>query len=111
MDKWYGKIGFASTVEIEPGLWESKITERQYFGDVINNRWRRQNSGNVNDDINITNEISIVADPYAMNHCSEMVYVEYMGTKWKVNSINPQYPRLVIDLGGVWNGNSTGATE
>lgn len=104
MAKWCGNVGYAETIETKPGIWETNIVERQYFGDVINEQWKRQQSGGVNDDINISNRISIVADPYAMNHCSIMAYVEFMGEKWKVSDINVQYPRLILTIGGVWNG-------
>lgn len=106
MAKWYGKIGFANTVEQEPGLWVSDVTERSYFGDLITNRWKRQSSGNINDDINIANDLSIIADPYAMNHCSKMVYAEFMGEKWKITDVAVQYPRLNLTIGGVYNGDS-----
>ena len=105
MSKWYGKIGFTYTGEIEPGLWvENEVIERQYFGDIMSNRWKRQNSGNVNDDINISNQISVLADPYAMNHVSSMTWIEFSNEKWKVTDIEVQYPRLIITLGGVYNG-------
>ena len=104
MAKWYGKIGFTNTMETDPGIWEDEIVVRPYFGDVINEQWKRQPSGGVNDDINVANRISIVADPYAMDHCSTITYVEFMGAKWKVSDINVQYPRLILTLGGVWNG-------
>lgn len=112
MDKWYGNIGFADTIETEPGIWEEKIVEHQYYGDIISDRWKRQTTGEkTNDDINIANQISVLADPYAMNHCSKMAYVEFMGTRWKVSDIEVQYPRLIINIGSVWNGDSTGTTS
>lgn len=109
MAKWCGKIGFAETIEQEPGLYETQITERIYLGDLVENRWKRQNSGQINDDINISNNISIVTDPYVMDHCSTMAYVEYMGVKWKITDIDVQYPRLILTIGGVYNG-SPGTT-
>lgn len=111
MSKWCGNVGFADTVEYEPGSYENEVVERKYYGDVISNRWKRQNSGGVNDDINLSNQISIVADPYALNHCSTIVYVEYMGAKWKVTDVEPQFPRLILNIGGVYNGNSVRTTE
>ena len=105
MTKWYGKIGFAETVEVTPGDWREEITERNYYGDVMSNFRNLQNSGQINDDVNISNKISILADPYAVQNFHAMRYVEFMGTKWKANSVEVQYPRLVITLGGVWNGN------
>lgn len=104
MAKWFGEVGFAETVEYEPGRWEPEIISRPYYGDVISNRWRRENSGGVNDNINLSKQISIVADPYAGEHCSSIVYVEYMGERWKVTDVDVQYPRLILSVGGVWNG-------
>ena len=71
MAKWYGNIGFSETVEYEPGSFESSIVERPYFGDVISNRWKRQNSQGINDDINLSNQISIVSDPYVDQHAGQ----------------------------------------
>lgn len=104
MNKWYGNIGFSDTVEYEPGAWETQTIDRPYYGDVLSNRWKRQNSGGVNDDINLSNQISIVSDPYAVQHCSKITYVEFMGEKWKVTDVEVQYPRLILTIGGVFNG-------
>lgn len=104
MAKWYGSIGYAETVETEPGLWEEQITERQYYGDLIRNIRKLQTSGGVNDDINVANEISIVADPYANQNFHAMRYVDFMGAKWKITSVEVQYPRLILTIGGVYNG-------
>lgn len=102
MAKWFGKVGYAVTEETEPGIWEETITDREYYGDVISNRFKRQNSSDVNDDINISQIISIVADPFAYQHCSEIIYVEYMGSKWKVSDVEPMFPRLQLTIGGVY---------
>ena len=104
MAKWYGKIGYAITVETEPGLWEEQIIESSYYGDVTTDRRKRQNSGGVNDDINLSNVISIIADPFANQNCSNMVYIEFMGTKWKITDVEVQFPRLILTIGGVYNG-------
>lgn len=105
MNKWYGVIGYADNVEIEPGVFEDVIIERPYYGDIVRNTRRLQNSGNINDDINISNQISIVADPYANKNIYIMRYVEFMGTKWKITDVEVQFPRLLLSIGGVWNGN------
>ena len=104
MAKWYGKVGYAITNEVEPGVWENKITEREHYGDAISNRFNHQNNNNVNDGIRLSNIISIIADPFANQHCSDMVYVEYMGAKWKIESFEPQFPRILSTIGGVYNG-------
>lgn len=104
MAKFYGKIGYASTVETKPGVYEEQIVERFYYGDLIRNTRRLQSADQVNDDINISNEISIVADPYATNNFHTMRYAVFMGTKWKISNVEVSYPRLILTLGGVYNG-------
>ena len=104
MGKWFGKIGYAVTEETTPGVWVEQITERNYYGDIIRNTRRLQTSDKLNDDINVSNEISIVADPFARENFYAMRYIEFMGTRWKVSSVEVQYPRLILSLGGVYNG-------
>lgn len=104
MAKWFGKIGFdQGTVETTPGVWKPSIVEKSYFGDVQRNSRRLQTSDKVNDDINISNEISIVADPYANENFHMIRYAYFMKQKWKVTDVEVQYPRLILTLGGVWN--------
>lgn len=110
MAKWFGKVGFTVTEETQPGYWEPKVTEYQYFGDVIDIRSRRQTSDKLNDDITLSNKISILADPYAMNHYSSITYVELMGVFWKVTEVSVEYPRLILTVGGVYNGETAGTT-
>lgn len=104
MAKFYGKIGYSETKETTPGVWEVAITERPYYGDLIRNTRRLQSSENLNDDINISNEISIIADPFAYNNFHSMLYVEFMGAKWKISNVDVQYPRLILTVGGLYNG-------
>ena len=104
MAKWFGKIGYAVTSETRPGIWEEVIVERNYYGDMIRNSRRLQSASQVNDDININNELSIISDPYAMNSFHAMRYAEFMGTKWKIINVEVQYPRLILSLGGLYNG-------
>lgn len=104
MAKFFGTIGFnEGTVETTPGVWEQQIVERQYYGDLIRNNRRLQPSNGLNDNISISNEISIVADPYANANFHSMRYVDFMGTKWKIANVDVQFPRLILTLGGVWN--------
>ena len=105
MAKWYGKIGYADNVEVEPGVWEDSIVEHSYYGDLNRNTRSLQNSGGINDNINLSNEVSIVADPYASENFYKMRYVEFVGTKWKITNVEVKYPRLILSIGGVWNGN------
>lgn len=104
MGKFYGSIGYAETVETSPGVWVEQITERKYYGDVNRDSRRLQSANQLNDSINVSSEISIVADPYAYNHFHSMRYVEFMGAKWKVSTVEPKPPRLILTLGGLYNG-------
>lgn len=104
MAKFYGNVGFVDTVEVQPGLWNEQTVERPYYGDLTRNTSRFQTSGEVNDDINISNVISIVADPYANENFHHMRYVVFMGTKWKITNVDIQYPRILLSVGGVYNG-------
>ena len=104
MAKFYGAIGYVETVETSPGIWEEQIMERNYYGELSRNTRRLESSGNVNDNINISNEFSIVADPYANHNFHSMRYIEFMGAKWKITNVEVQYPRLILTLGGIYNG-------
>lgn len=103
MMKFYGMIGYAETVETKSGVWTKKITERPYYGDLTRISRRFQSTENLNDDLVISNELSIVSDPFANENFHLMQYAEYMGVKWKITNVEVQYPRLILTLGGVYN--------
>ena len=102
--KYYGKIGYAITIETTPGVWEEQITERTYCGDVTRRTSRTQNGTGLNDNLDVSNAISIVADPYALEHLGFMRYVTWMNSKWKISSVDYAPPRLNLTIGGVYNG-------
>lgn len=105
MAKYYGKIGFAEPKEVSPGVWKDEVIEREYTGDILRNTgsWAVSSNG-TNDNININNQISILTDPYAMENTHIMKYVEFMGHKWKITTFELRYPRLILTVGGVYNG-------
>lgn len=104
MNKYYGNLGFAESVEVRPGVWENKITEKPYYGDVIRFSKSYGSADKVVDDLNVSNQISILTDPYVMNHFQNLKYLEWLGVKWKVTTIDIAYPRLTLSIGGVYNG-------
>lgn len=104
MAKWYGVIGFAETMEASPGIWEDHITERNYYGQVLQTTRRTQTSGQIIDNIEVTNRISILADPFVEQHSHLIRYLTFMGARWEVSSIELKFPRLVLTVGGVYNG-------
>lgn len=106
MAKFYGKIGYSITVEDSPGVWSPRIIARVYRGDVTRNnrRWQNGGSDKLNDDFNISNTISVLADPFAFENFASMKYVEFMGTAWKITDAEIDYPRINLTIGGVYNG-------
>lgn len=109
MAKFHGLIGFGETTETRPGVWEEKITERAYTGEVLSYSRRWQQSQGVNDDLSLSNRFSILADPFAYNHFHQMRYIKWMGAAWKISEVDVQYPRLLLSIGGVYNGETLGA--
>lgn len=104
MAKWFGRIGYATPTETAPGVWEDVITEHESYGDTVRNMRRLVGAEKVNDNIKINEEISIIADPYAVSNFHNIRYITYMGAKWKVDSVDAsQYPRLVLTMGEVYN--------
>ncbi len=101
--RYYGKIGYWDTVEVKPGLFENQMVYKTYKGDVIRNYKRNQDGSKVNSDISVNNLISIVADPYARDHFFKIKCVEWQGALWKVSSVEVQYPRLILEIGGLWD--------
>lgn len=105
MAKWFGKVGYSETVETAPGVWMPQNTVREYYGDVMRNstRWN-DNSKSTNDNLTVNTQISIVSDPFAIDKFYSMKWIEFMGVKWKITNVDPQFPRLLLTLGGEWNG-------
>lgn len=104
MRRFFGKVGYETAVNKGDGVWEQEYTARSYIGDVVRNATRVGNGEKVNDDLSVGNSISIVADAYAINHFSTIRYVEWAGEAWKVEEITLAHPRLILRLGGVYNG-------
>lgn len=105
MAKFYGRIGYLKTIETSPGIWEEvEDTEpHYYYGDVINDTRRWHSGDKVNDNISPSNRISVLADPFAFDNIDAMKWIDFMGSKWKIDSVEVSYPRIVISLGDVYH--------
>lgn len=103
MAKFYGLIGYAESVKTAPGVYDEKIVEYPYSGDLIRNTRQLQSAETLNDNINVANEISIVADPFARKNFHRMRYVVFMGAKWKITKVEVGYPRLILTIGGLYH--------
>ena len=104
MAKYNGKIGYGVISEVRPGVYEESITERYAYGDILRNSRKANTTDSVNADLTVGNHISIVADAYASTHFFAMRYIEWAGALWYVQSVEVKSPRLILMLGGVYNG-------
>lgn len=104
MNRFYGKVGYGVPVETSPGVYEDQIQEFPYFGDIVRNSLKTRDGQSVNNDLTVTNSVSVVADAYANEHFFAIRYVEWSGTLWTVSEVEMQSPRLILRLGGVYNG-------
>ena len=105
MAKWYGTIGCIKQVQTSPGVYSDEVYEHKYYGEIRRNSrvWSTPSEG-TNDNLKLNNQISILADSFATNNSAYMKYIEIMGTKWQITNIEIEYPRLVLTIGGVYNG-------
>lgn len=111
MARYYGMVGFSEMRNDGFGVYTQDVVERPYYGDVIRNTKRNETGDGINDDLNIQNDISIVADAYAYQNFHQIQYVIFMGTRWKVHSVSVERPRLVLSIGGVYNGSTPRASS
>jgi hypothetical protein len=110
MARFHGRVGFGNTVETSPGVFTDEIVEHFYFGDVIQNRRTLREGEELNKDLTVGNSISIVANAYANEHIFAIKYVEWAGQFWTVPDVEVRAPRLILQLGEVYNGPTPVAT-
>ena len=106
MAKWSGIIGYIKTVEIERGVWtDGEPMERKHFGDTISSRNKIQQApDSTNSNIILSNNISIITNSFATENFGYMKYAIIKGIKWKITDVEVQYPRLILTIGGIYNG-------
>lgn len=106
MARFYGEVGYGTPVENPPGsgVWIDVINEYPYQGDVIRNTRQIEAGDKVNEDIVVSNSISIVADQYAIENFFKIKYVRWSGVLWTVTTVEVRSPRLILSIGSVYNG-------
>ena len=104
MAKFYGKVGFVIDTPAGVDITIQKPYEKSYKGDLIKNSRKLIDGPSTADDISLSNRISIVSDPYARSHFFAIRYVKWMGSTWKVSDVEVAYPRLILTIGGLYNG-------
>lgn len=110
MARFYDVIGIAqSNVEIRPGVYDDVIVEKKYYGDVVSDT-RQLEGEKVNPDISVGNSISIIGDSFT-NTFHALRYIRWMGTLWIISNVEMKSPRLILRLGGVYNGPTADSTS
>lgn len=104
MTRFSGMVGYVNLAETTPGVWEPVEKERKMKGDVIRQSSTNSNSGGLNDDVTLNHRISLIGDAYAFDNYYNIKYVKMNTTRWKVTGIEIERPRIIVTLGGVWNG-------
>lgn len=104
MARFYGKVGYGLPIEPVDGVWTDNIVERDHYGDLLVATRSLEPSEKVNDDIRLQNQVSIMADAFAIENFSLIKYVLWNGNRWTATTVTVEYPRLKISLGGLYNG-------
>ena len=104
MARFSGAVGFGEPIEIDEGVYDVKVTERQAFGDVVRSYRNNQDIGKVNSNINFDMAGSVVADDYLKKHLDLAVYVRWGTLYLAVTSVEMNHPRIILTMGGVWHG-------
>lgn len=105
MAKFSGKIGFSLEAEdaAETGIWSQQITEKHCYGDIMNDTRKWNDNSKVNEDLNISNKFSVVANKFAIENIGYMLYVKWHGFKWKIITAEISGPRIILYVGGLYN--------
>lgn len=104
MNRFHGFIGYGIQKETTPGVYQDIIIEREVYGDIKKNGVRSTNQGNVNNDITLSNIVSVVTNSYFKDNCQHIRYVKINNQYWSVTHVELNYPRSILTLGGVYNG-------
>jgi hypothetical protein len=103
MAKFHGLIGYVQTEETAPGVYTEVATEYPCRGEIIRNTQRWDTSGQLNDNLSISNQFTIIGDTFAYQNFQNMRYLNWNGALWKITSVELRRPRLILTVGGVYN--------
>lgn len=106
--KWYDEIAFSNQVETEPDVWEEQVVKKKFMGDLLKVHKSNDQSSDINVDISVNNQLSVVMTPFLQNNFQKILYVQFFGAKWTVGTVEVQYPRLLLTFGKLYKEESDG---
>lgn len=107
MARFYGAVGYSESQQTAPGVFQDVMTEKFYYGDIIRDSRRLEPSGEqLNTNVRVDNSFSLVADGYAIDNIVNMRYIKWNGLAWTITNVEVRHPRLILQIGDLWNGNT-----
>ena len=106
MAKYSGMLGYVMPAkEDPPGIWKpSAVVEKLGRGDLFGQTINNEDVGGLSDGITVNNQLSIIMDPFVYRNLESLKYVILYGTRWEIQSLSINRPRVILTLGGVYNG-------
>lgn len=100
-------LGFSEkNKEVRPGVWKMQPEEVTHRAKLLTYNKDYDSGEEVNDDLKLRNRYEIVMKDKKLDY-QDMRYVIVKGTKWKVSALEFLEVRIIITLGGVYNGGQT----
>ncbi|MBP3826295.1 MAG: hypothetical protein ILA11_11260 [Butyrivibrio sp.] len=100
--QWCGKVGFTEEIKEGVSVYRNEIVERKYFGEVLSLSHKDQSDKSINKDFTISNRISLISDPFGMRNFHKICYATLGDVKWRVDSVEVAYPRLILSLSSLY---------
>lgn len=104
MARFAGLVGYVTQEETSPGIWSSVEKSVMMKGELIRQSSNNRDAGKVNSDITLNHRVSLMGDSYSFDNYYNIKWVMVDKVKWEVSSIEIQRPRLILAIGGLWNG-------
>lgn len=104
MSRFAGLVGYVTQEETVPGVWSPVDKSVMMKGDIIRQSSSVQNDSKVNSDITLNHRVSLMGDAYAFDNYYDLKWITISGRKWEVSSVEMQRPRLIVTVGGLYNG-------
>lgn len=104
MARFSGVVGFyAGSKEVRPSIFEETYEEHTLRGDTLRSGYSQSENQTKYDTLRLTNRVSLIGDTFSFKNYNAIRYVTLNGQSWKVTSVEIERPRLILEIGEVWN--------